>query len=39
MEFSHAIFKETLRFYTPAPGTFTRIANQDYMLGDIKIVK
>jgi len=39
MEFTHCFLKETLRFYTPAPGVFTRLANEDHDLLDVKIKK
>ena len=39
MEFTHAFLKETLRFYTPAPGTFPRIALENHDLLDVKIKK
>jgi len=39
MEFTHAFLKEALRFYSPAPGTFPRVANVDHNLLDVKIKK
>ena len=37
MEFCDAFIKETMRFYTPGPGTFPRNAKRDHTVGDIKI--
>ena len=39
MDMLHAVLKETLRFYTPAPFTFPRVAIKDHMLGDLHIKK
>ena len=39
MDFTHAFLKETLRFYTPAPGIFSRTALEDHQLLDVKIKK
>ena len=39
MEFTHAFIKETLRFHTPAPGTFPHIAVANHRLGDIEVKK
>lgn len=39
MEVLHSFLKETLRFYTPAPMTFGRIADADHDLLDLKIKK
>lgn len=33
MEYFDAFIKETLRFYTPAPGTIMRVSKQDHTLG------
>lgn len=39
MEMMHAVLKEALRFYTPAPTVFPRLAETDHDLGGIKIKK
>ena len=39
MDFTHAVLKETMRFYTPAPGTFSRTAMADHKLLDLEIKK
>ena len=39
MDVLHCFLKETLRFYTPAPSTFPRIAIEDHKLGDLSIKK
>jgi cytochrome P450 len=39
LEFHTCVLKETLRFYTPAPGLFPRYVNHDFMLGKYKILK
>ena len=39
MEFFDAFMKETLRMYSPNPGSFPRRAMEDHTIGDIKIRK
>jgi len=37
MEYFDGFIKETLRHYSPAPGTVLRTATADHMIGDIKV--
>jgi len=39
MDFMQGVLKETLRFYTPAPIIFSRIAQVDHEIGNYKIKK
>ena len=39
MEVMNSFFKEALRYYTPAPGLFPRVAVQDHYLNDIHVKK
>ena len=39
MNVLHSVLKEALRFYTPAPYTFPRVAVEDHKLGDLSVKK
>jgi cytochrome P450 family 4 len=39
MDYLNAFIKEVLRYYPPVPKLFSRIAEQDFMLGDIHVQK
>ena len=39
MDILHSLLKETLRFHTPAPFTFPRVAIEDHKLGDLQVKK